>query len=71
MVIKIDFDAWISRIGICVDLIYKMYFLTRGLRLVYRRNSIKFLVDLWVLEILSIVCPLGQVGFSFFKRAVI
>ena len=28
MAIMIDFDAWISRIEICVDLVYKLYFLT-------------------------------------------
>ena len=55
----------------CIDLIYKLYFLTWGLGLVYRRNSTKFLVDFWVLEYFRVVRSLGLVGILFFFKQVV
>ena len=53
VIIMIGIDDWISCDGIygyCVELDYKLYFLTGGLGLVYRWNSVKFSIDFLVLE---------------------
>ena len=36
--------------GICVDLRYKLYFISRSFWSIYKRNSIEFLVDFPVLD---------------------
>ena len=52
MITMLYFDDWISRDGIygyCVELVYKLCLLTRGLGLVYKQNSFEFSIDLRVL----------------------
>ena len=59
-------DDKISRDGICVDLNYELHFLTRGLGLVYRQNSIEFLINFQELVNLEIM-SLGWVWIPVFQ----
>ena len=52
---------------ICIDINYELCFLTRGLGLVYKRNSTEFSIDFQKLKNLEIV-PLGWVLDSFFSN---
>ena len=36
--------------NIYVDLIYKLFFMTMGFWSIYKRNSVKFLIDFFVLD---------------------
>ena len=48
---------------------YKLYFLARGLNLVYRQNSVQFSIDFWELENLEIM-SLGWVLGSRFSNII-
>ena len=70
MITMYYFDNWISHDGICgycVELDYKLRFMTRGLGHIYKRNSVEFLVNFRVLEYFRIVYPLDRVGILIFQ----
>ena len=48
--IWVDIMYWISHEGIVVDFDSELYFFSRGLCPVFRRNSAEFSIDIQVLE---------------------